>query len=332
MVGYRANRRATFSALVGLLATGLWLIPAASAQSIWFDPHSGSRGSADFMDLFQSNAPWEKAAAAISIFEISDEITYKHEVTEGQLAQIFSDLRRRNIGLLVGIGPLTGGEHEGLCGYRVEGYNLAKGLLNEAHHIKSLGGEVRYFGMDEPLFFGHVFDRRGDHFGCRLSIVEIARDVADKLRQVRTVFPAVRFGDVEPLMGWSDDTWLSDLATWFDNYEQATGEKLAFFRLDIGWNRPWQKRIPPLARLLREKGIPLQVIYNGDDRAQSDEAWIASAVAHFQEYESDGRSPPDAAVIQYWQVHPSRVLPESDARTATWLINKYADWRRLRRN
>jgi len=279
------------------------------------------------MDLFRPDAPWPKASSAISTFEISDELVYKRDISGDQLGQLFADIRRRGIDLLVGISPLVGGEHVGLCGYSVEGYSLARGLLNEVQRIKALGGEVKYFGLDEPLYFGHVFEKKSDHFGCRLSIAQVAQQVADRLKTVRTVFPTARFGDVEPLMGFSDDTWLADLAAWFDAYEAAAGEKLAFFRLDLGWDRPWQARIGPLTRLLREKGIPLQVIYNGDDRSKSDEAWIASAVAHFQEFESHGRPLPDAAIFQYWGEHPSHVLPESDPRTATWLINRYVEWR-----
>ncbi len=238
------------------------------------------------MDLFQPDAPWQNAASVISAFEISDELTYKHEVTEAQLRQIFKDLQRRKIDLLVGIAPLIGGEHLGLCGFGVEGYSLPNGFLYEAHHIESLGGKVRYFVMDEPLYFGHLFQSFGNHFGCRLSIKDVARDVANRFRLLRTVFPAVKFGDVEPLTAFGDDTWLTDLAAWFDAYEEATGDKLAFFRLDLGWDRPWRHRMPALTQLLHEKGIPLQVIYNGDDRAASDEAWIASAVSHFREYKS----------------------------------------------
>lgn len=73
------------------------------------------------MDLFQPDAPWQNAASVISAFEISDELTYKHEVTEAQLRQIFKDLQRRKIDLLVGIAPLIGGEHLGrICSTRLQ--------------------------------------------------------------------------------------------------------------------------------------------------------------------------------------------------------------------
>jgi hypothetical protein len=314
-----------------LFLFGASSVQAAEAPSIWFAPLSGKQGAPDFMDLFQPDAPWQTAASAISTFEISDELTYKHEVTDDQLRQLFSDLRRRKIDLAIGIAPLSGADGPGHCGYHVEGYGLTASFPAEVRRIKSLGADVRYFTMDEPLYFGHVFERDRDRFGCHQSIEQVAQDVATHLRMAREVYPSVRFGDGEPLSGFSKESWLAKFEAWFDAYRAATGEPLAFFRLDLAWDLDWRERIPAMTRLLRQKGIPLQVIYNGDDNLRDDDAWMASAVANFQAYESDGRAAPDAALIQYWMAHPSRTLPETDPRSATWLINRYVEWRQQRR-
>ncbi len=301
-------------------------MPVAEAQAIWFAPHSGWEGAVDFLSLFQPDAQWSRAAANISAFQINDELIYNGSYPDAALRKMFGDIRSRGMDLVVEIGAVT--LQEGRCGNGVEGYGLAETLRSDSARMKSLGGEPRYFVMDLPFFFGHIFDREGEKIGCRLPIKELAEDVAKKLKQAREVFPGVRFGDEESLTALNEETWLSDLATWFDEYELATGDKLAFFRLDMSWDLPWQKRISPLVRLLREKGIPLQVIYNGTGQGTSDEQWIASAVANFQTYESGERSPPDVAVFQYWTPLPSHVLPETDPRTATWLVNRYIEWRR----
>jgi hypothetical protein len=316
--------------LVLFLAMILAELPAtaATAPNIWFSPRWGPDGLPDYMELFQPNAPWQQAASSIQAFEIPGEATYK--ASEADLKTIFSDLRRRKIGLVVGIEPVTGRGPD-KCGHGVEGYGTATGVLGDARRIKSLGADPIYYVMDSPLYFGHYFDRDGKRLGCRLPIDEVAREIGDKFRLVRSVYPTVQFGDVEPVMALGDDTWLADLDTWFDAYQAATRERLAFFRLDMAWDRPWQQRMAALTQLLHTKGIPLQVIYNSSGSAQSDEAWLANAVSNFKKYESNGRPPPDTSLIQFWSPHPSHLLPESDDRTGTWLINRYVEWRQTGR-
>jgi len=307
-----------------LLLSPFFSMPPACAQTIWFSPRAGPQRVADFMDLFEPNAPWQRAAAHVKVFEISQWMSAA--APEAELIKIFSDLRRRHIALGVGLLPLSPGPNG--AGKGIEGYSAPGQPLRDAKRLKALGADVAYYGFDEPLYFGHEFKGTKKLIPCHSPIADIAKDVALKVKQVRTVFPAVPVGDVEPFP--VSDTWLAKLAQWFDAYEAATGEKLAFFRLDMQWQAPWQAQIPALAELLRRKGIPLQVIYNGSGNAASDEEWIAQAIKHFQEFESEGRPVPDAVAIQCWTPRPSRLLPETDPRTLTSLINEYVKWKRSR--
>ena len=207
-------------------------------------------------------------------------------------------------------------------------------MLRIAQRLKSLGAEPKFFGMDEPLYHGHVL--RDGIRGCNSSITDIARDVAGKFKAARQVFPNARFGDVEPLTfdprnpWFQNDQWLHDLSEWFDAYEAATGDKLAYFRLDLWWNMPWQPHMQALADLLKRKGIPLQVIYNASGKQPTDAAWMESAASHFKEFESGPWPKPDAAVFGYWTEPPTRVLPESDPTSATGLIEQYIRWHQTR--
>jgi hypothetical protein len=305
----------------------------AAAQAVWFDPWAPPNGPKDYMALFQPNAPWQRAASAVKVFEIPDELVFS--ASPGDLGLIVADLRRRHIDLGVGVAPLLG-RGPGKCGYHVEGYGGPGGPHSLALHLTAVGATPRYFGMDEPLYFGHVFDRGRDNFGCRLSIPEVARDVATSVRQVRSVFPNVRFGDVEPLTFYDQDpwfrsgAWFTDLSAWFDAYEAAAGDKLAYFRIDTWWTPHLSEQMPALSRLLNAKGIPLQIIYNGSGQDKTDSAWIASAVSHFKRFESGNWPLPDAVAIQFWTPHPSRILPETDPLTATGLIDQYLDWQQTR--
>ncbi len=287
------------------------------------------------MALFQPNAPWQRAARAVKAFEIPDELPFS--ASRADMIQIITYLRQHNIDLVQGTQLLTGGGvGPGHCGYHVEGYGAAGGPHALAQRLAELGATPRYFGMDEPLYYGHVFGHVDDIFGCRKSIPELARDVASKVRQIRSIFPGVRFGEVEPLTftdrdpWFKDDAWFADLSAWFDAYEAAVGDKLAFFRLDLWWGTRWPEEMPRLAQLLRAKGIPMQIIYNGDGQNKTDATWVASAVAHFKRFETGNWPLPDAVSIQFWGPYPSRILPETDPLTATGLIDQYLDWQRSR--
>ncbi len=296
----------------------------AAAEDIWFGTNFKYR---DFMELFSPNAPWSLAASRIRAIEFATEVALRFD--EPKLREILDGVKRRNLDLVFGLGPLSG-PGPNRCGVRVEGYSAPGEPLAVAQRLKSLGAEPAYFSFDEPLYYGHVFGRPGEHSGCHAPIAEIAHDVAQKVRAVRTVLPNVKFGDVEPITGFNDSTWLTDLETWFDAYQRETGEPLAFFRIDVAWKDNWMGRMGPLSTLLHRKGIPLQVIYDGDGNETSDAAAIANMVNNFKRFESASWPVPDVAMIQFWTPHPSRNLPESDSTTITAAINQYYDWAKSR--
>lgn len=189
MVGqlWRELQRLGVAVCILLLCAGL-ATPAAS-QAIWFSPLSGPTGPKDYMDLFRPDAPWQFAAAHIKVFEIAYGMVAS-TASDADLKTIFADLRRRHIDLMVGLAPLSGpGQGPGACGYHVEGYGAHGTPYALARKLKALGAEPRYFGMDEPLYFGHVFGPQGQLRGCHSPIPDIAKDVADSVRQVRTFFP-----------------------------------------------------------------------------------------------------------------------------------------------
>ena len=340
-------KRASFQAIFVLAA----LVDAApvDAQAIWFSPQSRLEAGSDYLDLFRPDAPWKEAASHVEVFELSGHAILgppaPPAMSDADLSRIFADLKSRHIGLLIGTEPLgrigpvdsTKGPIGPLgCGYHVESYGGPPPLA-VAQRAKALGAEPSYFGFDEPLYFGHVYSEGDGIHGCHEPIAEIARRVADVVRQVRAVFPGVKFGDVEPLtfqpeaVWFRDDQWLADLSAWFDAYEAAVGEKLAFFRVDMWWTERYLFYMQSLFDLLARKGVPLQIIYNGDGGDQTDATWIAHAISHFKEFESGPWPNPSAVVFQYWTKNPTRVLPETDPLTATGLIDRYLQWRQTGR-
>jgi hypothetical protein len=309
-----------FPGVIGwaLLACLLQACPSY-AQSIWFSPRSGGAYAEDFYRLFDSNAPWQKTASHVDAFELS--IQLETGASDEQLKKVIDGLRDRHIALALDMLPLTGrGEKVAPngCGFHVEGYAAAPQSLNVATHFKTLGAEVSYFDMDEPLFYGQFFNGTN---ACHSPIPDLIADIAEKVKQVRSQFPEVQIGETEPVTAILKAGGLGVLEQWLDAYQTATGKPLSFLRLDMDWNASWQSQVAAVAALLKRKGVALQVIYNGADRDGSDQEWTAHALANAQAVESTVK--PDGVVIQSWATFPKHSLPESDPNTMTGVLNRY---------
>jgi hypothetical protein len=299
------------------LAVSLASVSASpvSAQQIWLSPRVGIQ---DFSRLFQDDVAWANVQRHTAYFEFNGN---PRDFQAGDLRHIFDYLQQRHIGLAVGLLAVSG---NGSCGIGVEGYSSKGDPLRIAKQLKSLGAAVDYFVMDEPLWFGHNFNGRN---ACHASIDDIAREAAAKVADVLSVFPTAQIGDIEP-MGVPNANWPIDLGNWLVAFRAHAGRDLAFVRADMQWTRPWQSQMREIELLLHMKGIPLQVIYNGD--GATDLEWAAAAVRRFEEFEATASSPP-VPVFMSWAPHPSRALPETDGDTLTGIASRYIKWRALHR-
>ena len=318
--------------LLSLLAIACCSVsPNAGAQVIWITPRQGP----DFLPMFEKDAPWQSVSAHVSVVTFPIELVLRRP--DDDLREAFADLKRRGIKLGVQFMALSGRPNPDTpdCGVAVEGYSAKGEPLQVARKVKRLGGQIDFLGMDEPLFFGHQFDRYEDpnsnpkRRGCHLSIQEVAADAAERIQMVRSEFPDVKVGEAEPLMGFTGPTWLEDLSSWFDAFQSASGQRLAFFRLDLHWRQPWQARMPQLVDLLQKKGIPLGIIYDGST-PNDDAAWVREAAQRFKDFEAGAHLKPQSVHFLSWTPSPSRTLPESDPKTMTGLVNTYIAWKQQR--
>ena len=74
---------------------------------------------------------------------------------------------------------------------------------------------------------------------------------------------------------------------------------------------------------MHERKIPFGVIYNGNNDASSDEAWIAQADRHWRAVEADTQIRPDQVIFQSWVAHPTHLFPDTDQKTFTYLVREY---------
>ncbi len=265
------------------------------------------------MDLFAPDAPWSEAAAHVDVFKIYPQ--FATQSSDAQLAAVINGLKARQIALGLEFGFL--GDHA-LCG-KIEGH-CGEAIDTVARRIQGLGGDIAYLAMDEPLWFGHVVNRRDIP---QATIAEVAQDVARQVAILRRYFPAVKIGDIEPVgdRGAPSD-YLAEIDIWMTEYETATGHNLDFFHADMTWGARSVKELQDLARLVHGRKIAFGVIYNGSPKDATDVDWTRAAMRHAIEVERS--LIPDQAILQTWMAHPRLALPETKEGTMTSLVNEYA--------
>jgi uncharacterized protein (TIGR03437 family) len=307
-----------------LLFAVLPCIAGNNPQLVWFSPEApgdwpdGRVGQVDYIDLFIPGAPWTNAASHIQVFKFAaSEFVgdLPGELTDSQWQQVFANLAQRGIALAVEFGPLTVTN----CGAGVEGFSGGAALL-VAQKVQTLGGTLQYVGMDEPFYYGNIYTGQN---ACNWTTQQIAASAVQSIAQIRTVFPNVIVGDIEPVPAGTPD-WLSSYTAWLDAWEIAAGSPLAFFHCDVDWNAysDWIASVNSMRQVLALRGIPFGLIYNGLGMT-SDAAWMSAAESHFMDYELHGGTIPDQTIFQTWETYPTHVLPETDPDALTYLVDYY---------
>lgn len=315
---------AVLLALAGAAAArtrDVWLIgiPPWARANVFHDP-----SPSDYLDLFKPEAPWEKGARRLKVFQTTGALINREP--DETLQRVFADLKRRHIllaiegGMLTGVGP--SGHFE--CGRGVEGFGAAGSTRILAQRIKKNGGELAYIAMDEPLWYGRHFRGTG---ACQWSPEYLARQILGELKAVREIFPDVKVGDVEPIAAPPPQPadWTDQILGWTRTWRQVTGESFAFVRADIVWTGRWHRELPVLKRKLHAENLKYSLIYDGGGtgRTETDLIWTQEAAQRFHVVEADPQMAPDQAVIQTWVRWPSHMLPETEPGTLTNLLLQY---------
>jgi hypothetical protein len=272
-------------------------------------------GASDFMRLFSRKARWSTAAKRIAAFKLYGEWV-DGSATDSQLRRVVVNLRRRNIALALETGPLDPTPE---CGEGIEGFATVASGLHMARRIKAAGGVLRFIALDEPFFYANRY--QGPR-ACRWDAEKIAEGVAVFVRAVRSVFPHVAVGDIEPITSAAD---ISAYVYWLDTYRAVSGENLAFIHLDMSYSLPgWEAMGRTVERAARERGIPFGLIASGDPADSSDAAWTTRARKRIERYEVDAGGVPDHVLFQSWHDRPNRTLPDTKLSTFSGLVRSYA--------
>jgi hypothetical protein len=314
------------------VAFAAWLSVAASVKdqtpsiAIWLggedpvvqkDKHKTQ--PADYMDMFQPNAPWSVAASGLTAFKVSTQLVLRG--TDEQLRTVIDGLKSRHIALAIELGLLTASDR---CGKGTEGYGSPAAVEAVAKRIKSLGGQLDYVAMDEPVTWGHEktgSNAQGFNY-CHDEVADLVNQTAPKIAILQRYFPNVQIGEIDAINSRFPHL-ANDIIAFIDTLHNKTGLKPAFVHADVAWDSTWQPMLEDLTRRLRARGVRVGVVFDGDLNATSDNAWVAQSLERYRVVTSNSKTKPDDAVFQTWSPRPTHMLPETDPGAWTYAV-RYA--------
>ena len=307
-----------------LLACAVMAFAAATgtqAQQVMFQPNQPRthlKGDPDWKILFRPDAPWQRAASQIQILSLG--AGYIGDgATDDELREIADWMAARGIAMNIVLQPVAAEPSES-CG-KTEGYDNPKFVEKVAATLKRVGIAPKYVALDGPLWFGHYATGPQD---CRFSIEEAARRSVRNLRFFLDDFPDFEIEDIEGDGLVLQPNWQADYRAFKTAFEAAAGHPLNSLRLDVKWTAPdWGANVKALHAMAKSLGMRFGFIYNGDDRDDSDAAWVAHAIRNYTRAESEYGIIPDRAAFVSWNKHPSHTVPETSPDTMTWLIDQY---------
>ena len=312
----RGLARLCFGLCIALAGTG-----PLRATEFWLggsDPvHKNA--PADYMDLFAPAAPWQRAAARLSVFKISAETVLMG--SDEMLQAIFGAMRQRRVAVAMEMGAVLQ-QPSDTCGGG-EGYMQPNVVRRIGMRLRRLGFTLDYMAMDGPVWLGHerswgVTKGRPD---CQYPLPDLVRRAVQPVSMMRQSFPAIRVGEIDAVNSRIDPRQvLSDYAAFAQMMRQATGQPLAFFHCDTAWQFPnWQGILVPLRRQVHAAGMRFGIIIGGSPEDRTNERWVADGLQRLS-YLANPATRPDDVIVQSWQDLPTRMLPETMPGSSTYML------------
>jgi hypothetical protein len=287
----------------------IWFAPLPPLPVVEGRPFTGSD---DYMELFEPDAPWEKAAGRVHVLKLYGE--WVGYATEFQLKKVIQNAQSRGFALAMEFGPL---DADG-CGEGIEGFSGVSYAVSAAKRIKSAGGTLQFLAMDEPYYFGHFYDGPN---ACHWSAEKIAQEVDQFSNAMKAVFPEILIGDTEALAGAAG---ADEFKAWIETFRNVNGYDLAFLHMDVDWSRPnWMDEVIAIEEHGNQLDVPVGIIYAGNSFDPTDEEWLSAAGERVKKLEVERNAGLDHILFQSWNDKPDHTLPETQEFTFTDFINDY---------
>ncbi len=187
------------------------------------------------------------------------------------------------------------------AGAGVEGFTSGSALANAINRISRLGGTLDYIGMDDPLIAGHLSGA-----GPKLSITDLAQQMAGNVALIKSVFPNVQFADGESLIT------TPDLVQWAQAFKTATGSAISMFEADVNWDAAGgvTSQLEAYAQAARAAGAVFGIMGNSTSVHTTNQSWALAAETNIAAAEADPLIRPDSIHVGTWNANPTVTIPE----------------------
>jgi hypothetical protein len=289
---------------------------AVAAMEVWFAPSDNlPRGSKqfnrDFPELFVEPSSWN---THVDVFGIPP--YYAAKATDEELLNVAGFLTRHHINLAVGVQPVQINDE---CSSG-EGRTRPQQNFGIFRRLRHLGLDVKYVGLDEPLTYGHYYNKGPRP--CQLTVRAVASRVGASIAEIRSFYPDARVIDAEAPANAPIESWQADLALWLREYQDATGRPFDAIVFDVDWRAAWVDWVRPGIEVAHTKGVRAGIYLTIAGPGRSDEDAVLSLRANIQAVETT-HLPLDLTVLACWTPYPSRSVPASDPATLTSVLNWY---------
>jgi hypothetical protein len=274
-------------------------------------------GSTDFLALFSDPQQWSAARQKVDVFQFYSQNVFTDPcpICGGNTLQAlidvsaFQQLKDWGKAVAIEVGAVKEWGCDGIVEYRV-----AKSAIRS---VQTNGGAVKLLSMDEPLLGGQLV---ANGITCGNTFEETVHGVAQFTRLVRSGYPNIIVGDIEPYPHYS----VSQLEDWLLALE-AAGVEPGFFHLDVDIERVRVEgqnvsaHLQELQRFCQEHQIPFGVIFTSNWTASgSDQGYYKSTLSWLNTVHA-AIGKPQHVIFQSWQgpapngVHQVPInLPQND--------------------
>ncbi len=295
-----------FNVIVGFVKPAGAAVP--KKYTLWLCPHPFIAGTTfngvfDFYFLFDTYYPqWPNIRSHVEVFAFYQ---YQFEpdtgvFTNAQIQTIVDKLSQSGINMAFESGAVKEWSPDG---------TIAALNTNAAiNRVESLGGNVRFIAMDEPLWAGQ--------FILGEPLDNTINGVVNYMNRVKSSHPDVLIGDIVAYPSLPMVTTISYL----EGLKQRTGKWLPFVQLDVDLN-DLKKRGLDLSEIIdlrafcASHGIEFGIIFTHNELEASSNLDYYNGTLLWAASINSLMGMPDQVISQSWQDKPDYCIPENSSYT-----------------